>query len=62
VLSEKLKQLETKGLIRREVLSTRPPRVKYTLREKGLIVARLGEPVFLFLRNDEGQGLDSEQM
>jgi DNA-binding HxlR family transcriptional regulator len=54
VLSEKLKQLEVKGLIKRTVLSTRPPRVNYSLTEKGLIVARLGEPVFLFLRYEEG--------
>ncbi|MBI3859619.1 MAG: winged helix-turn-helix transcriptional regulator [Thaumarchaeota archaeon] len=54
VLSEKLKQLESKALIKRKVLSTRPPRVNYSLTEKGLIVARLGEPVFLFLRYEEG--------
>ncbi|QQG48170.1 MAG: helix-turn-helix transcriptional regulator [archaeon] len=54
VLSEKLKQLEAKQLIRRRVLSTRPPRVNYSLTEKGLIIARLGEPVFLFLRYEEG--------
>jgi DNA-binding HxlR family transcriptional regulator len=52
VLSEKLKQLEAEGLIRREVLSVSPPRVNYMLTERGLIVARLGEPVFLFLRHE----------
>lgn len=51
VLSEKLKQLEGEGLMKRDVISVSPPRVSYTLTEKGLIVARLGEPVFLFLRN-----------
>lgn len=54
VLSEKLKQLEARRLIRRKVISTRPVRVSYSLTEKGLIVARLGEPVFLFLRHEEG--------
>ena len=53
VLSEKLKQLETRGLIRRSVISAGPQRVSYSLTEKGLIVARLGEPVFLFLRSEE---------
>lgn len=56
VLSAKLKQLERRGLISRKVLNTRPPRVNYSLTEKGLIVARLGEPVFLFFRFEEGQG------
>ena len=50
VLSEKLKHLEAEGLVRREVISQSPPRVSYRLTERGLIVARLGEPVFLFLR------------
>lgn len=54
VLSEKLKQLEKRGLVARLVVSESPPRVSYTLTEKGLIVARLGEPVFLFLREEEG--------
>ncbi len=50
VLSEKLKLLESEGLVSRDVLSQSPPRVSYKLTEKGLIVARLGEPVFLYLR------------
>jgi DNA-binding HxlR family transcriptional regulator len=54
VLSEKLKQLEAEDLVLREVLSVSPPRVRYRLTDKGLIVARLGEPVFLFLRHDGG--------
>lgn len=52
VLSEKLKLLEGEGLVLREVISVNPPRVSYKLTEKGLIVSRLGEPVFLFLRNE----------
>jgi DNA-binding HxlR family transcriptional regulator len=56
VLSEKLKQLEGEKLVRRRVVSSSPPRVSYALTERGLIVARLGEPVFLFLRqHDESE-------
>jgi DNA-binding HxlR family transcriptional regulator len=54
ILSAKLKQLESRGLIRREVLATRPPRVNYGLTERGLTVTRLGEPVLLYLRFVEG--------
>jgi DNA-binding HxlR family transcriptional regulator len=53
-LSAKLKVLEGYGLIRREVLNTRPPRVHYTLTERGRTVTRLGEPVLLYLRLIEG--------
>jgi len=52
VLSEKLKLLEGEGLVRRQVLSVAPTRVHYSLTQKGLTVARLGEPVFLFLRRE----------
>ena len=54
VLSLKLKQLESLGLIQRAVLQTRPPRVQYSLTDKGRRVAKLGEPVFLYLRFTEG--------
>ena len=54
VLSEKLKQLESMGLVQRRVLSASPQRVSYSLTDKGLIVAHLGEPVFLFLRHEQG--------
>jgi DNA-binding HxlR family transcriptional regulator len=50
VLSLKLKGLESLGLVARNVLNVRPPRVEYRLTESGLTVARLGEPVLLFLR------------
>lgn len=59
VLSEKLKQLESMSLVQRQVLSASPPRVSYSLTEKGLIVAHLGEPVFLFLRHEQGLGKPS---
>lgn len=54
MLSLKLSNLQKLGLVRREVLSGRPPRVNYSLTKKGLAVARLGEPVFLFLRFQSG--------
>jgi DNA-binding HxlR family transcriptional regulator len=50
ILSEKLKRLEANGLVERRVESTRPPRVRYALTRDGLTVAKLGEPVMLFLR------------
>ncbi|HKS59209.1 MAG TPA: helix-turn-helix domain-containing protein [Thermoplasmata archaeon] len=50
VLSGRLKTLEARNLILRRVLNDRPPRVQYRLTNDGLMLARLGEPVFLFLR------------
>ena len=54
ILSVKLGRLQELGLVRREVLDTKPPRVQYSFTEKGLRVAKLGEPVFLYLRFTEG--------
>ena len=50
VLSSKLTRMQDSGLIRREVKPTRPPRVMYSLTDHGQTVAKLGEPVFLYLR------------
>jgi DNA-binding HxlR family transcriptional regulator len=50
VLSSKLTRMQETGLIRRDVKPTRPPRVTYSLTEHGQTVAKLGEPVFLYLR------------
>lgn len=50
VLSHRLKVMESHGLVIREVQTTRPVRVRYRLTTKGLTVATLGEPVFLFLQ------------
>ncbi len=49
VLSGKLKMMESRGLVQRTLIDTRPPGAHYSLTDKGLTVARLGEPVFLFL-------------
>jgi len=54
VLSEKLKRLEDNGLVRREVQGTRPVRVLYRLTDIGLMSAKLGEPVILYLRYRKG--------
>jgi DNA-binding HxlR family transcriptional regulator len=50
VLSQKLKRMESQELIERSVRPSRPIGVGYTLTERGRTVAKLGEPVFLFLR------------
>ena len=50
VLSKKLKDLEELGFVRREVIGSRPPKVKYTLSKRGEVLARLGEPVVMYLR------------
>jgi len=50
VLSKKLKELEELGLLERSVIGSRPPKVRYTLSERGEVLAKLGEPVILYLR------------
>ncbi len=50
VLSKKLKDLEELGFIEREVIESRPPKVRYALSKRGEVLARLGEPVILYLR------------
>lgn len=50
VLSKKLKDLEEMGFLLRNVVESRPPRVKYTLSRRGEVLAKLGEPVILYLR------------
>jgi DNA-binding HxlR family transcriptional regulator len=54
VLSEKLKKLELGGLVNREIVEGRPPGTVYSLTSEGVTVAKLGEPVFLFLGYKEG--------
>jgi DNA-binding HxlR family transcriptional regulator len=50
VLSKKLKDLEELGFVEREVIDSRPPKVRYALSNRGEVLARLGEPVILYLR------------
>lgn len=54
VLSLKLKELEQNGMLQREILDTRPPRVRYSLTERGWTVAWLAQPVLLYLRFTDG--------
>jgi len=53
VLSLKLKELERNGMVQREILDTRPPRVRYSLTQHGWTVAWLAQPVLLYLRMTE---------
>jgi DNA-binding HxlR family transcriptional regulator len=55
VLSKKLKDLEELGFLDREVIQSRPPKVRYTLSKKGEILAKLGEPVIMYLRESMGK-------
>jgi len=50
VLSQKLKELERNGMVHREILTTRPPKVRYSLTERGWTIAWLAHPVLLYLR------------
>ncbi len=54
VLSQKLKSLESAKLVSREVIDTRPPSVRYALTEKGITIAKIAEPVFLYAAITEG--------
>ncbi|MCI4351583.1 MAG: helix-turn-helix transcriptional regulator [Thermoplasmata archaeon] len=53
VLSQKLKELEQAGMVQREIVDSRPPRVKYSLTERGWTVTWLAQPILLFLRLSE---------
>jgi DNA-binding HxlR family transcriptional regulator len=50
VLSIKLKDLEDIGLVARKIVDARPPRVRYSLTERGWTVAWLAQPIVLFIR------------
>jgi DNA-binding HxlR family transcriptional regulator len=49
VLSLKVKALESQGLVQRDVLALRPPRVAYSLTLQGRILARMSSPMFIYL-------------
>jgi DNA-binding HxlR family transcriptional regulator len=57
VLSLKLKGLEQHGMVRREIVDARPPRVRYSLTDRGWTVAWLSDPVLLFLQQTEAREL-----
>lgn len=50
VLSKKLKDMEELGFIHRNVMEGRPPKVRYSLTKEGEMLAKLGEPVVIYLR------------
>jgi DNA-binding HxlR family transcriptional regulator len=58
VLSKKLRELEGLGLLEREVVARRPTKVRYALSAKGELLAKLGEPVILYLRSSVADGRD----
>lgn len=54
ILSAKLRRLEEGNMIKRTLIGSRPPKALYTLTERGLVVAKLGEPVLLYTAITEG--------
>lgn len=52
-LSLRLKSLQKRGWVHREVTEDRPPRVRYSLTEKGDLVAMMAGPLYLFIRMSE---------
>jgi DNA-binding HxlR family transcriptional regulator len=54
-LSLRLKDLEGRGWVRREVVEDRPPRVLYSLTEAGTMVAKMAGPMYLYIRLLEGE-------
>ncbi|MCI4318960.1 MAG: helix-turn-helix transcriptional regulator [Thermoplasmata archaeon] len=53
VLSLKLKELEHAGMVERTIIDSRPPRVSYSLTERGWTVTWLAQPILLYLRLSE---------
>ncbi len=53
-LSLRLKDLEGRGWVRRQVVADRPPRVLYSLTEKGTMIAKMAGPMYLYIRLSEG--------
>lgn len=60
VLSLKLKELEQNGMVHREIIDMRPPRVRYALTQRGWTVAWLAQPIFLYLRLTQERTSESE--
>lgn len=54
LLRRKLRTLQVSGLVQTATPYGRADQAHYTLTHKGTIIARLGEPVFLYLRLAEG--------
>ncbi|MFQ6012591.1 MAG: winged helix-turn-helix transcriptional regulator [Thermoplasmata archaeon] len=54
-LSLRLKDLEGRGWVKREVVKDRPPRVLYSLTERGITIAKMAGPMYLYIRLLEGE-------
>ena len=52
-LSLRLKSLEGMGWVRPEVVADRPPRVLYSLRDQGTMLAKMAGPMYLYIRLSE---------
>ncbi len=53
-LSLRLKDLEERGWVNREVVEDRPPRVLYSLTERGTTIAKIAGPMYLYIRLTDG--------
>jgi DNA-binding HxlR family transcriptional regulator len=53
-LSQRLRDLESQGLVNRRMFNEMPVRVEYSLTEKGVDVAMLALPLVLYLRVTSG--------
>ncbi len=53
-LSLRLKDLEGRGWVKREVVEDRPPRVLYSLTERGTTIAKMAGPMYLYIRLTDG--------
>lgn len=60
VLSRRLFALERMGLVQRDIVTATDDRTRYALTHKGLMIATLGEPVFLYLRLARGWSRPAE--
>lgn len=49
-LSLRLKSLQQRGWVHREVTDDRPPRVRYSLTRQGTLVAKMAGPMYLYIR------------
>ena len=54
ILKKKLRSLEKAGLIQRQPSGYASSEAQYYLTHKGLMITRLGEPVFLYIRLADG--------
>ncbi len=53
-LGQRLRRLEELGIVKRTVLGPEDEATRYSLTHKGQMLARIGEPVFLYLRLAHG--------